>query len=122
MPEPFTLPPRPADGRFPDLEAAEAYTARYEADRCRCGGSPFWYDPHEARHTADCRAPRVCLLEDLQMETSPGHVIFDTSLCYICGQSNYAVSHQDANGFPTRCPLGITREQADAIRRDWARA
>jgi hypothetical protein len=116
MPE-FVMPD--LSGSWTTKEAADAAVARYEADRCACGGSPWWADPHTAVHRADCRAPVLVEVEALKQEISPGEWVFDTGLCYLCGQSNYAASHCDANGFPTRCPLGITREQADAIRRGW---
>lgn len=39
--------------RFATQEEAEAYLARYEADRCPCGGSPPWIDPDRQLHSVD---------------------------------------------------------------------
>lgn len=43
--------------------------------------------------------------------------LLDTSLCYICGRSNYADVHLDEEGFARACPTGILRSQADDVRR-----
>jgi hypothetical protein len=61
----------------------------------------------------------VCPIDVLRTETAPGVFIYDTGKCYICGESNYAPSHMDSsNLFSKACPTGITRAEADFIRRE----
>jgi hypothetical protein len=41
----------------------------------------------------------------------------DTTLCYICGRSNFDPPHLDADGWAIPCPTRLTRERADDVRR-----
>lgn len=68
---------------------------------------------------------QVCAIEDIMISEVVLELggeertfqVLDTSLCYICGHSNFTGTHVDpVSGFGIQCPSGITRAEADEIR------
>ena len=59
---------------------------------------------------------KVIPYRDLLFEIAPGEWVIDNDRCYICGADNFAGDHLNENGWPTHCPTGITRAEADKIR------
>ncbi len=47
----------------------------------------------------------------------PGGKILNTGLCYVCATPNGEKDHAAPDGWPLPCPTGITRDEADDIRR-----
>lgn len=59
------------------------------------------------------------LLVDEYEPTAPDQTakVLDTGRCYICGTGNFEGDHLNEHGWPRACPTGLTRAEADAIRR-----